>query len=55
MGEELQAKVKSVLNKYALVFEFPAGLPPPRAKDHAIILKEGTSPINVRLYQYPHI
>ena len=33
----------------------PDDLPPPRSVDHSIILKEGTNPINVCPYRYPHI
>jgi len=55
LGEELQPGLKLVLSKFAPVFESPVGLPPIKAKDHAIVLKEGTSPINVRPYKYPHI
>ena len=32
----------------------PDGLPPMRQIDHRIQLKEGTDPINVRPYHYPH-
>ena len=30
----------------------PQGLPPPRPKEHNIILKDGTGPISVRPYRY---
>lgn len=42
-----------VLKQYAPLFEAPTALPPHRAHDHKIILKEGASPINVRPYRYP--
>lgn len=47
--------VKSLIDKYSKVFSIPTSLPPHRAHDHKIILKEGTSPINVRWYRYPTI
>ncbi|XP_028755923.1 uncharacterized protein LOC114715292 [Neltuma alba] len=49
MGTEMQA----VLDKYQSIFEKPHGLPPPRERDHRILLKEGTEPVKVRLYRYP--
>lgn len=44
-----------LLEEYGVVFELPKGLPPKRSHDHAIILKEGTSPVNVRPYRYPQV
>jgi len=41
------------LKEYADIFAEPKTLPPHRSHDHKIILKEGTSPINVRPYRYP--
>ncbi|KAF5468679.1 hypothetical protein F2P56_012816, partial [Juglans regia] len=46
--------VEEVVNQFQSVFEEPVGLPPPRAFDHRIVLKEGTPPIFVRPYRYPH-
>lgn len=42
-----------MLNKYEDLFEVPKELLPPRQCDHKIILKEGISPVNIRLYRYP--
>jgi len=41
------------LREYADIFSEPKSLPPHRSHDHKIILKEDTSPINVRPYRYP--
>lgn len=47
-GEEL-------LQSFQDLFEEPQQLPPTRAHDHSIVLKEGTDTINVRPYRYPAI
>lgn len=47
-------KLLEVLQEFAEVFAEPKELPPPRAQDHAIILKSGTEPVKVRPYRYPH-
>lgn len=36
------------------MFNMPDELPPNREVDHQIRLKEGTNPINVKPYKYPH-
>ncbi|PKA50156.1 putative mitochondrial protein [Apostasia shenzhenica] len=48
-----QGELQSLLDNYLEVFSEPKGLPPHRAFDHRIILKEGTDPINVKPYRYP--
>lgn len=47
--------IEELLDKYESVFQMPKGLPPHRGHEHAIILKEGTSPVNVRPYKYPQV
>lgn len=42
------------MSRYHQIFELPKGLPPKRDHEHAIILKEGSNPISVRPYRYPH-
>ena len=42
-----------ILKKVLKVFALPQDLPPPRERDHVIVLKEGTNLISVRPYQYP--
>ena len=46
--------LESVLSKFSQLFESPSSLPPSRLIEHHIHLKQGTSPINVRPYRYPH-
>ena len=43
-------EIETVLNNSKEVFEVPMDLPPFRGKEHAIILKEEISPINVSPY-----
>ncbi|KAL4325963.1 hypothetical protein GQ457_11G022560 [Hibiscus cannabinus] len=47
-------KVQQILQKYETVFQEPTSMPPTREHDHAIILKEGTQPVNLRPYRFPH-
>ncbi|KAF5468849.1 hypothetical protein F2P56_012962 [Juglans regia] len=46
--------LQGLMSHFSSVFEEPVGLPPPRAFDHQIVLKEGSAPISVRPYRYPH-
>lgn len=48
-------ELSDLLEQYSRVFKMPLGLPPERSKQHRIVLKEGTNPISVRPYRYPHI
>jgi len=50
--ESEEPQLSQLLRAYADIFAEPKSLPPPRSHDHRIILKEGTSPINVRPYRY---
>jgi len=47
------ALLEELLHSFEGVFAEPAGLPPQRAWDHAIILKPGSAPLTVRPYRYP--
>lgn len=44
--------IANLLNEFSAVMEEPQGLPPQRAFDHVIPLKEGSGPINVHPYRY---
>ncbi|XP_045809999.1 uncharacterized protein LOC123904368 [Trifolium pratense] len=50
----LPPTVTDILHKFEKIFSTPTGLPPHRTVDHRIHLIEGTKPINVRPYRYPH-
>ncbi|KAL0545922.1 hypothetical protein IC582_015819 [Cucumis melo] len=52
--EDYQSEFAQLQQEFSDVFEMPDGLPPIRRIDHRIQLKEGTDPINVRPYRYPH-
>lgn len=41
-------EVCQILERHKEAFELPKGLPPQRSTDHAIILKDGINPINIR-------
>ena len=51
----LSIEVSTLLEEYQDLFEFHAGLPPIRDRDHAITLKQGTSPVSVQPYRYPYV
>lgn len=51
---QLHEQVQLLLQRYSGVLNMPTGLPPHRPSDHQIILREGTTPISVRPYKYPH-
>ena len=48
-------EVSNLINNYQDLFDLPVGLPLVQDKDHAINLKDSTSPIYVQPYRYPHL
>ncbi|KAA8522099.1 hypothetical protein F0562_012587 [Nyssa sinensis] len=46
--------LQQILEEFQDVFEEPKGLPLPRAHDHKIPLMEGSGPVCVKPYRYPH-
>jgi len=42
-----------LLGSFADLFTEPQGLPPPRGREHRILLQPGSSPVAVRPYRYP--
>lgn len=47
-------ELQLLLQKYQGVFAKPKGLPPDRPQNHSIPLLEGSNPIKVKPYMYPH-
>ncbi|XP_014499211.1 uncharacterized protein LOC106760262 [Vigna radiata var. radiata] len=41
-------------NTLPVVFSVPSGLPPSRSQNHSIPLLQGSEPVKVRPYRYPH-
>uniref|UniRef100_A0A2N9FZ49 Chromo domain-containing protein n=1 Tax=Fagus sylvatica TaxID=28930 RepID=A0A2N9FZ49_FAGSY len=52
--ERLEPCLQKVLTSFRDIFKEPKGLPPPRSHDHRIPLAQGSQPISVRPYRYPH-
>ncbi|KAA0062470.1 Ty3/gypsy retrotransposon protein [Cucumis melo var. makuwa] len=52
--EDFQPEFEQLQQEFSDIFDMPDRLPPMRQIDHRIQLKEGTDPINVRPYRYPH-
>ncbi|GAU45358.1 hypothetical protein TSUD_239070 [Trifolium subterraneum] len=50
----IEPELAILLHTYRKVFQTPSGLPPPREHNHEIHLKEGTKPVKVKPYRYPH-
>ena len=48
-----ESLLNELLASFGDVFAEPQGLPPPRARDHSIVLKSGAQPVAVRPYRYP--
>ncbi|GAU25204.1 hypothetical protein TSUD_151040 [Trifolium subterraneum] len=49
-----EPEIAMLLHNYQEVFKTPNGLPPTRAHNHSIPLLEGSNPVKVKPYRYPH-
>ena len=49
--EAQMPQLSSLLKEFADLFEEPSSSPPQRSHDHKIVLKPGTSPVNLRPYR----
>jgi len=54
LPKDMEPKLQLLLHTYSKVFSIPTSLPPTREHDHSIPLMEGSGPIKVRPYRYPH-
>lgn len=48
----LPPAIQQLIEEFAVLFEVPTDLPPPRACDHSIPLIEGAQPVQVRSYRF---
>ncbi|KAI4318180.1 hypothetical protein L6164_025983 [Bauhinia variegata] len=53
-SQNLEPSIEALLQRYPSLFDTPTNLPPVRQTDHAIPLIDGSNPVNVRPYRYPH-
>jgi hypothetical protein len=49
---DVPVEVRSILDKFSVMFAEPSGLPPRRACDHQIPLIAGAQPVQVRPYRH---
>jgi len=54
LPDDIAPELAILLYTYRAVFDTPMGLPPQRKQNHAIPLKEGSNPVKVKPYRYPH-
>jgi len=54
LPEQVEPDLAVLLQTYRQVFDVSSGLPPPRLHDHSIPLLEGSNPVKVKPYRYPH-
>ena len=51
---QMELELALLLHTYSVVFDTPTSLPPQRSHDHTIPLLEGSQPVKVKPYRYPH-
>ncbi|WVZ08097.1 hypothetical protein V8G54_021443 [Vigna mungo] len=54
LNPDIDSELMLLLNNYKVVFSVPSGLPPSRSQNHFIPLLQGSEPVKVRPYRYPH-
>ncbi|PNX92889.1 Ty3/gypsy retrotransposon protein [Trifolium pratense] len=50
----IEPELAILLHTYKSIFKAPTALPPHRSHNHTIPLMEGTTPVKVKPYRYPH-
>lgn len=53
--QNMEMVTSTVLEEFQDIFQEPTTLPPQRSCDHRIVLEQGTNPVVVRPYRYPHL
>lgn len=54
LPEDLEPNFAVLLDTYKSICDKHVGVPPPRLKNHSILLVEGVKPVKVRPYKYLH-
>lgn len=54
LPKDMELELSLLLHTYGIVFSTPSGLPPLRTHVHSIPLLEGSNPVKVKPYRYPH-
>ncbi|GAU11620.1 hypothetical protein TSUD_346120 [Trifolium subterraneum] len=54
LPSNMEPELAILLHNYSKLFQSPAVLPPSRSHNHCIPLIEGSSPVKVKPYRYPH-
>lgn len=52
---EVDSQIQLLLEDFKDIFAEPKDLPPFRAVEHQIVLKEGSQPFKMQPYKYPYL
>ncbi|CAJ2656401.1 unnamed protein product [Trifolium pratense] len=54
LPDNIEPEIAMLLHQYRGLFQTPTTLPPNRSHNHSIPLLEGSAPVKVKPYRYPH-